>query len=93
VLEGWAYTTEAQLLHGVDGRGAQNQPTPFPVQYTLSQAALQEPTAAILDTLAVEHDARWRVGIRRAGPVSPALDELAEKVFDNGDVVVYQLDR
>jgi hypothetical protein len=93
VLEGWAYTTEAQLLHGVDGRGAQNQPTPFPVQYTLSQAALQEPTAAILDTLAVEHDARWLVGIRRAGPVSPALDELAEKVFDNGDVVVYQLDR
>jgi hypothetical protein len=93
VLEGWAYTAEAHALHGVGGRGHQFQPSPFPEQYELSQAALEEPTEEILDTLADDYHARWLVGVRRAGPVSPVLDDLAENVFDNGDVVIYRLNR
>ncbi len=89
-LEGWAYTAEAHAVHGVGGRGHWSQPAPFPLQFELSQAAFEEPTPAeILDALADEFDARWLVGIRRAGTVSPTLDELAEPVFDNGDVVVH----
>ena len=93
VLEGWAYTAQAHALHGVDGRSHLFQPSPFPEQYELSQAAFEAPTTATLDSLADEYGARWLVGVRRAGPVSAELDDLADEVFDNGDVVIYRLDR
>jgi hypothetical protein len=91
VLEGWAYTPEAQALHGVDGRSYAVQPSPWPERYDLSQASIESPTVSILERLEDEYGTGWIVAFRRAGPVSPDLGLLADAVFQNDDVGIFRL--
>lgn len=91
VLEGWAYTSEAQEMHGEGGRSFALQPAPWPERYELSQSAVVAPTAEILDRLSSEFGASWVVAVRRADPVSPQLGELADLAYDNGEVAIYRL--
>jgi len=92
VLEGWGYTPEAHANHGVDGLHRNRQPSPWPERYDLSQDAIEDPTQETLDQLRDRFGTRWLFAVRRAGPVSDGLGELAELVFDNGDVAIYRLD-
>jgi hypothetical protein len=91
VLEGWAYTAEAQENQGVGGRTFATQPSPWPDRYELSQAAVTAPTKDVLDRLTDEFDADWIVAVSRADPISPDLADLAEVAFDNGEVAIYRL--
>jgi hypothetical protein len=91
VLEGWAYTPEAQTQHGVDGRPFAVQPSPWPDRYEISLAAVESPTTSVLDRLADEYGAGWIVAFQRAGPVSSELGRLTETVYENDDVAVFRL--
>jgi hypothetical protein len=91
VLEGWAYTPEAQTQHGVDGRSFAVQPSPWPERYDISMAAVESPTTSVLDRLADEYGTGWIVAFQRAGPVSSELGRLTETVYENTDVAVFRL--
>jgi hypothetical protein len=91
VLEGWAYTPEAQARHGADGRSFALQPSPWPDRLNLSQAAVADPDTQVLGRLVGRYGAGWVVGFRRAGPVSDELADFADVVFDNGAVAIYRL--
>lgn len=93
VLEGWGYTSDALARHGEGGRVWALQPSPWPERYELSQAAVEAPTAEVLDTLRREYDVTWIFGVHRASAVSPRLAQLAELAFDNGEVSIYKIRR
>lgn len=91
VLEGWGYTPQAHAAHGVDGKHRNQQPPPWPDRYELSHAAVEEPTPEVLEELRERFGATWLVAVRRAGPVSERLDDLAELAFENADVAIYRI--
>ncbi len=91
VLEGWAYTGEAQAMHGEGDRPFAYQPSPWPERYELSQAAVNDPTPGVLERLTVDYGADWFVAVRRADEVAPALFDLADLAFDNGEVAIFRL--
>ncbi len=91
VLEGWGYTPEAHAMHGVDGKHRNHQPPPWPDRYALSHAAIENPTPEVLEELTHRYGASWLVAVRRAGPVSDRLGDLAELAFENDDVAIYRI--
>lgn len=91
VLEGWAYTPQSLAAHGEDGVYYARQPPPWPGRLTDSQEVFRDPSTGAIDRLRSRYGVRWLVGVRRAGPVPEALDSLAERVFDNGDVAIFRV--
>ena len=93
VLEGWGYTAPAHAAHGENGLHRNRTPPGWPERYELSIAAIEDPTADVIDTLADEYGADWIFASRRAGPVSNRIADFATPAFDNGAVAIYQIDR
>ncbi len=91
VLEGWGYTPEAHAMHGVDGKHRNHQPPPWPDRYALSHAAIENPTPEVIEELKQRYGTDWLVAVRRAGPVSDLLGDLAELTYENDDVAIYRI--
>jgi hypothetical protein len=91
VLEGWSYTPETTAMHGVDGKTRSHQPPPWPDRYALSHAAVEDPTPEVLEELRQRFGTVWLVAVRRAGPVSDRLGDLAELAYENDDVTIYRI--
>jgi hypothetical protein len=91
LLEGWAYTQQALGTHGVNGRKYLFQPSPWPDRVALVQQALTAPTPELFDRLRSQYGVRWLYADLRNGPVSPALDKLAVRRFEQSQVRVYEL--
>ncbi len=81
LVESWGYTPRAMRLERFDDRAL----------YDLNQAAFVTPTTGVLDALQ-RRGVSWLVGERSPGlTVSRDLDRLADRRYDNGRVVVYEL--
>lgn len=91
LIEGWAYTEEALLQQGNNGRGFVTQPFDDQKLFDLNERAFTAPTKSILDQLRRDHGVRWLLADRLAGPVSPALSTLATLRLSTADAAVYQL--
>lgn len=89
-LGGWAYAP-ANLAATRHKTSFLLQPPPWPDRLRDSRAAVQRPTEQLLARLAGDVGVTLIVGDLRAGTVSPALDELAVRVFSNSDVRIYRL--
>jgi hypothetical protein len=53
--------------------------------------AVERPTPQLLNRLSAAEGVDWVVADLRAGPVSPALDQLAVRRFGNNGVRIYHL--
>lgn len=95
-VSSWGYTDQAQasaaaeLPPGVKRVRYSRQPFFDPQRLRLNDAAFTAPTPTVLDRL---YDAGVRVlfADSGAGPVSPQLRRLAERVFTDGRVSIYRL--
>jgi hypothetical protein len=91
VLEGWAYTDEAEKLQGVGGRTYDRQPAPFPERFRLDQAVFYHGDTAALATLRTKYHVRWLVSVHRAGPTPSFPASVAATRFDNGAVTIFEV--
>jgi hypothetical protein len=91
VLEGWAYTAEAEKLQGVGGRTYDRQPAPFPERFTLSQAVFNNSDSTALAELRTKFHVRWLVSVHRAGPTPSFPASVAPIRFDNGSVTIFEV--
>jgi hypothetical protein len=89
-LGGWAYAPK-NLEATQNKTSFLLQPPPWPDRLQLSLAAVRRPTPALLSKLRDEIGVDWIIADLRAGPVSPALDKLAERAYANSDVRIYRL--
>lgn len=91
VMEGWAYTEQALVTNGADGKSFKVQPSPWPDRVELSLQVLTAPTAGVLEQVRRRYGARWIYADQRDGPVSAKLDELAVLRYQDGKVKIYEL--
>src|SRR5258705_13718200 len=89
-LGGWAYTPE-NLRQTRNKTSFLIQPSPWPGRLHDSLDAVERPTPELLTRLSVVEGVDWVVADLLAGPVSPALDQLAVRRFSNGGVRIYHL--
>jgi hypothetical protein len=89
-LGGWAYTPKT-LRQTNHNRGFLTQPSPWPGRLHDSLDAVERPTPQLLNRLSAAEGVDWVVADLRAGPVSPALDQLAVRRFGNNGVRIYHL--
>ena len=89
-LGGWAYAP-ANLKATNHRTSFLTQPPPWPDRLKDSLDAVRRPTPALLQRLSSTAGVDWVVADLRAGPVSPALDRLAERAYANSDVRIYRL--
>jgi hypothetical protein len=89
-LGGWAYAPK-NLRQTRHKRSFLNQPSPWPGRLNDSLDAVERPTPQLLNRLSAADGVQWVVVDLRAGPVSPALDQLAVRRFGNDGVRIYQL--
>jgi hypothetical protein len=89
-LGGWAYAPE-NLRRTKHKRSFLTQPSPWPGRLRDSLDAIERPTPELLTRLSAVEGVDWVVADLRAGPVSPALDQLAVRRFQNGGVRIYHL--
>ncbi|WP_327677902.1 hypothetical protein [Kitasatospora sp. NBC_00458] len=89
LVEGWAYAPRMIATSG--GGVASNGPFWDPALYQQNEAAVYQPTAALLAGLHRDHRVRYLVVDRKAGAESPLLPTLTKQVFDNGRTAVYEL--
>jgi hypothetical protein len=89
-LGGWAYAPE-NLRRTKHKRSFLTQPSPWPGRLRDSLDAVERPTPELLTRLSAVEGVDWVVADLRAGPVSPALDQLAVRRFQNGGVRIYHL--
>lgn len=90
LVEAWAYTPQAHLAHGVNGRSYSLQPFDDPDLFALNEAAFRSPTADGLDQLRAK-GVRFLFADSLAGEVSPELARLATLVHTEGPVTIYEL--
>ncbi|WP_218190847.1 hypothetical protein, partial [Pseudomonas sp. SID14000] len=76
-LEGWGYTSQAMINHGVGGLRYNQQPSPWPDRVELTNQAIYEPTPEVLRVLRDQYHVRWVYADLFGGPVLPAGDKLA----------------
>ena len=91
VLEGWAYTADAQDLQGVEGRVYARQPSPFVHRATLNDAVFERGDVDAIRELSLRHGAKWIVAVDRAGKLSPLPESVAARRFDNGAVTILEI--
>jgi hypothetical protein len=91
VLEGWAYTSEAEKLQGVGGLTYDRQPAPFPDRFKLNEAVFRRSDRAALSEMRSQFDVRWLVSVHRAGPTPSFPDSVARVRLDNGAVTIFEV--
>ncbi|TWD79029.1 hypothetical protein FB561_0079 [Kribbella amoyensis] len=89
-LGGWAYAP-VNLSATHNRTSFLTQPSPWPDRLQHSLDAIRRPSPQLLAMLKNQVGVDWIVADLRAGPVSPALDRLAERVYANDDVRIYRL--
>ncbi|MFF3090551.1 hypothetical protein ACFVRB_36745 [Streptomyces nojiriensis] len=89
LIEGWGYAPRAMALSG--GGAAYYGPFWDQELFRFNEDAVYRPTAAILRRLHDRHHVRYIVAHRPSGAESPLLAKLAKKVYDNGQMAVYEL--
>ncbi|WP_432941344.1 hypothetical protein ACQPXM_33425 [Kribbella sp. CA-253562] len=89
-LSGWAYAPK-NLQATQNKTSFLTQPSPWPDRLQQSLDAVRRPTPALLSQLRNEIGVDWIIADLRAGPVSPALDKLAQRAYANSDVRIYRL--
>lgn len=90
-LEGWGYTSQAMVNHGVGGLRYNNQPSPWPERVELTNQAIYDPTPEVLRLLRDRYHVRWLYADLFGGPVSPELDKLAVLRHSWQRVRIYEL--
>jgi hypothetical protein len=89
-LGGWAYAPE-NLAATKHKRSFLSLPPPWPDRLQDSLDAVEQPTPRLIERLSREVGIDWIVADLRAGPISPKLDTLADLVYSNNDMRIYQL--
>lgn len=89
-LGGWAYTPP-NLAATRNRTSFLRQPPPWPDRLQESLDAIRKPNPALLQRLSHTIGVDWIIADRRAGPVSPDLDRLADLAYSNQDVRIYRL--
>ena len=90
-LEGWGYTSQAMVNHGVDGLRYNQQPSPWPDRVELTNQAIYDPTPEVLRLLRDRYHVRWLYADLFGGPVSPELAKLAVLRHSWQRVRIYEL--
>lgn len=90
-LEGWGYTSQAMVNHGVGGLRYNHQPSPWPDRVELTNQAIYDPTPEVLRQLREQYHVRWLYADLFGGPVSPELDKLAVLRHSLQRVKIYEL--
>ncbi|WP_241995060.1 hypothetical protein [Kribbella sp. VKM Ac-2568] len=90
LIEGWAYAP-ANLAATNHKTSFLLQPSPWPDRVLDSRMAVEKPSKQHLANLSGDVGVTLIIGDLRAGPVSPKLDQLADRVFSNEDVRIYRL--
>jgi hypothetical protein len=83
LVEGWAFAPRIQ--------GSTDAAFWDPALLALNDAAITDPTAALLQQLHTRYHVRFVVVDRRIGHESPALATLSTLVYDNGRMAVYRI--
>jgi hypothetical protein len=92
LMEGWAYTQQSMARQGESNLVYNLLPSPWPDRVKLTTKALTEPTPELLETLRRDHGVRWIFADKRAGEVAErSLDQLADRRYTRGQVIVYEL--
>lgn len=89
-LGGWAYAP-ANLGATQHKSSFLLQPSPWPDRLLDSRIAVEKPTEYHLAKLSGDFGITLVIGDLRAGPVSPALDQIADKIYSNQDIRIYRL--
>lgn len=89
-MGGWGYSP-ANLSATDHKRSFLLQPSPWPDRVLDSRTAVEKPSEQHLAKLSRNVGVTLIIGDLRAGPVSPKLDKLADRVFGNSDVRIYRL--
>jgi hypothetical protein len=90
-LEGWGYTSQAMVNHGVGGLRYNQQPSPWPDRVELTNQAIYDPTPEVLRLLRDRYHVRWLYADLFGGPVSPELGKLAVLRHSWQRVRIYEL--
>ncbi|WBQ07313.1 hypothetical protein [Kribbella sp. CA-293567] len=90
-LEGWGYTSQAMVNHGVGGLRYNQQPSPWPERVELTNQAIYRPTPEVLRLLRERYQVRWVYADSFGGPVSPELEKLAVLRHSWQRVRIYEL--
>lgn len=90
LVEGWGYTPAAHEAHGRGGYRYDRQPFSEPRLLALNEKAFRDPDPQTIEQL---HSlgVRWLFADTKAGPVSPLLAQMADKVHVSGTVTIYRL--
>jgi hypothetical protein len=91
VLEGWAYTGEAEKLQGVGGLTYDRQPAPFPDRFKLNEAVFGRSDRTALSEMRTQFGVRWLVSVHRAGPTPSFPDSVARVRFENHAVTIFEV--
>ena len=89
-LGGWAYAP-ANLRATQHKSSFLLQPSPWPDRVLDSRIAVEKPSEYHLSKLSGDFGVTLVIGDLRAGPVSPALDQLADRIYSNQDIRIYRL--
>jgi hypothetical protein len=92
LMEGWAYTQQSLANQGEANVGSSLLPSPWPDRVELTRKALTAPTPELLAGLRRDHDVRWVFADKRDGGFAEhTLDQLADRRYTRGPVVIYEL--
>jgi hypothetical protein len=92
LMEGWAYTQQSLANQGKGNVRYSELPSPWPDRVQLTTKALTAPTTDLLKTLRRDYGVRWVFADKRAGRVAErTLDQLADRRYTRGQVIVYEL--
>jgi len=86
LVESWAFAPRL-----VGRPGGATEPFWDAERLRRNDEAFQAPTGELLAELRDRYGVRWLVADRAEGNVSPLLDVLADRRYDNGRVAVYEL--
>jgi hypothetical protein len=89
-MGGWGYAP-ANLAATDHKTSFLLQPSPWPDRVVDSRIAVEKPSEQQLAKLSGDVGVTLIIADLRAGPVSPKLDKLADRVFGNSDVRIYRL--
>jgi hypothetical protein len=92
LMEGWAYTQQSLANQGEGNVVSSLLPSPWPDRVELTRKAITAPTPDLLATLRRDHGVRWVFADKRTGTVAErTLDQLADRRYTRGPVIVYEL--
>jgi len=90
-LEGWAYSNEAHRLGYKDVEQLRVQP--FPERKALNDRVFVQADPQALAVMRDQFGVRYLFVDKRNAPPSPNLSAISQNVFENGDAVIYKIQR